>query len=94
MPSSDVWLSWNSFAEIGIVGRGHLGHGLADADLTLNSKVSRRLRRSFNRDGQLIAEACVVPVRVWPLTERLASKRSPCGRAFLRPDSRMSSTAG
>ena len=46
------------FTEIGIIGRGHLGHGLADADLTLEfDRISGRLAHEFYRNGQFVAEA-------------------------------------
>ena len=56
---------------------------LADADLTLEFEgVAGGLRRSFTVTGNLSPRLCVVPVRVWPLTVRLTTKRS-CDRSLL-----------
>ena len=46
------------FAEVGIVGRGHFRHGLADADLALEfESFAGRLSHQLHRDRQFVAEA-------------------------------------
>ena len=45
-------------AEIGIVRRGHFGHGLADRDLAAEfERVAGRLAQQFDGDRQLVADA-------------------------------------
>src|ERR1700676_369034 len=72
MPSSVVWLSWNSFSL-----RSELSVEATSVTLwptliwPLNSKVSPvGLRTSFTVTGNLSLMLCVVPVKVWPLTAR------------------------
>ena len=78
MPSSLVWFSWNSFSL-----RSEFSVEATSVTLwpTLicprNSKLSPvGLRSSFTVTGNLSAMLWVVPVRVWPLTARLTTKRS------------------
>ena len=78
MPSSLVWFSRNSFSL-----RSELSVDVTSVTAwpmliwPRNSKVSPvGLRSSLTVTGCLSPMLCVVPVRFWPLTVRLATKRS------------------
>ena len=86
MPSSVDWLSRNSFSL-----RSELSVEVTSVTVwptliwPLNSKVSPvGLRTSFTVTGNLSPRLWVVPVRVWPLTARLATKRSLRSEPFSR----------